>query len=130
MATEVYHLARENRKKVGCHMRKKVKALPGDQGKKRKKEKGGGGATSGDRMIIKPLNSKCSSYCILILSRKYTQSYYRASGIVSNEMSPIPFIKISIIPAMVCVLASSGVAPRRCQIPHSVKSFLFQKPMI
>lgn len=43
MATEVYHLARENRKKVGCHMRKKVKALPGDQGKKRKKEKGGGG---------------------------------------------------------------------------------------
>lgn len=48
MATEVYHLARENRKKVGQGEKKKV---------------------SEDKIILRSLKSKCSFYCILILSK-------------------------------------------------------------
>lgn len=44
---------------------------------------------SEDRITTRPFNSKYSSYCMLIISRKYTQSYYNAIGIVSSETSPI-----------------------------------------
>jgi len=71
MAREVYHLARENRKKVGGHIRKSVKALPHDQRKKKR-----WGVMSEERIVTGLVNSKCSSYCMFILSGKHKKNLY------------------------------------------------------
>lgn len=69
-----------------------MKALPLHWKKEKREVKGVGRerrAMSDNRIIIRPLNSKRSSYCMLFLSRKYTQSYYSAVGTVADDISPI-----------------------------------------
>lgn len=72
-------------------------------------------AMSEGSSIIRPLNSKRSSYCMLFPSRKYTQSYDSTVGIVADDISPIrSTMKTSTTPAMVCELA--GLLPFIVQV--------------